>query len=91
MPNLKSRLLSCGLDYTLILTQENQLVVSGHLPFKVNNTDHLSRFEQLAKFDPTVTVMQIESSVFSSIVVQLPGEQTNELFIWGQTPLGLFE
>ncbi len=66
-------------------------MISGHLPFLVNNCDYLPKFEQLARFESTVQVKQIESSNFTSIVAQLPGEERNELFLWGQSPLGCFQ
>jgi hypothetical protein len=61
-------MVSCGCDYTIILTQNGELMICGQLPFKVNDIDHLTKFEQLAKFEPTVKVLQIESSRFTSIV-----------------------
>ena len=29
-------------------------MITGQLPFNVNNKDHLKQFEQLAKFEPSV-------------------------------------
>jgi len=66
-------------------------MVTGQLPFEVNNKDCLQRFEQLAKFEKSVNVKQIESSKFTSILAQLPGDERTELFLWGETPLGTFE
>lgn len=65
-------------------------MVTGQLPFKVNNVDHVTSFEQLAKFEQSVTIRQIESSKFTTIVAQLPGDDRNELFLWGESPLGCF-
>ena len=84
-------MISCGHEYTLILTKTFELMITGRLPFIVNKKDHLSHFEQLAKFERTVIVKQIESSKFTTILAQLPGEDRTELFIWGQTPLGIFQ
>jgi alpha-tubulin suppressor-like RCC1 family protein len=54
---LKSEMISCGHNYTIILTQTQEMLISGHLPFKVSNDmDHLFQFEQLAKFDESVRV-----------------------------------
>lgn len=35
--------------------------------------------------------MQIESSKFSTILVKLNSEDRTELFLWGETPLGIFQ
>jgi len=35
--------------------------------------------------------MQIESSKFSTILVKLHSEDRTELFLWGETPLGIFQ
>lgn len=35
--------------------------------------------------------MQIESSKFTSILAQLPGDERTEFFLWGDTPLGVFQ
>lgn len=82
--------MSCGQQYTVVLTAENELMISGKLPFNLYNMEYLTRFEQLAKFDQNVRVKQIESSQFTSIVAKLPAEERNELFLWGETPLGCF-
>jgi hypothetical protein len=47
---------SCGFEYTICLTEDFQLMVTGQLPFEVNNKDCLHRFEQLAKFEKSVNV-----------------------------------
>ena len=81
---------SCGADYTICLTSECELLITGQLPFSVAGQDRLNSFEQLAKFERTVIVKQIESSQFTSILAQLPGDDRTELFLWGDTPLGVF-
>lgn len=83
----KSTLVSCGEDYTVLLTENSELLVSGRLP----NKECIRQFEQLAKFEPTVVVHQIESSLFTTIVAKLPGQERNELFLWGDSPLGNFQ
>ena len=88
---MKSQGISCGTNYTILLTENGELMITGALPFKVNNRDYLKSFEQLAKFEKTVIVKQIESSKFTSILAQLPGEERTELFLWGETPLGIFQ
>ena len=51
LPN-KSTLVSCGEDYTVLLTVNGELLVSGRLP----NRESIWQFEQLAKFEPSVVV-----------------------------------
>jgi len=80
---LKAQMISCGHEYTMVLTKSFELMITGRLPFIVNKKDYLSHFEQLAKFEKTVIVKQIESSKFTTILAQLPGEDRTELFIWG--------
>ena len=87
---MKSQRISCGHDYTILLTQQGEMLISGKLPFKVQDRDYLTQFEQLAKFDSTVQVHQIESSDFTTILAQPQHEQRSELFLWGETPLGVF-
>ena len=87
---LKSVLVSCGVDYTICLTEECELLITGRLPFEVASQHRLAKFEQLAKFERSVQVKQIESSKFTSILAQLPGDDRTELFLWGDTPLGVF-
>jgi hypothetical protein len=82
----KSTLVSCGRDYTILLTVDGTLMVSGQLP----NQECLCQFEQLAKFEPSVVVHQMESTQFTSILAKLPGQERNELFLWGDSPLGCF-
>lgn len=66
-------------------------MITGKLPFQVGKKDFLKRFEQLAKFEKSVNVKQIESSKFTSILAQMPNEEMTELFLWGETPLGIFQ
>jgi hypothetical protein len=66
------------------------MLISGKLPFQVQGKDFLSSFEQLAKFDSQVQVHQIESSEFTTILAQPSGDSRSELFLWGETPLGVF-
>lgn len=87
---LRSKVISCGSNYTILLTETGELMIAGQLPFKVDNKSYLRQFEQLAKFEKTVLVKQIESTKFTSILAQLPGEERTELFLWGETPLGVF-
>lgn len=65
---LKSSMVSCGHEYTVVLTAENELMITGKLPFNLYNMEYLTRFEQLAKFDQSIKVQQIVSSQFTSIV-----------------------
>jgi len=87
----KSLRVSCGHEYTIVLTKDYELMIAGKLPFKVNNRESLHSFEQLAKFCRGINVKQIESSKFTTILAQLPGEDKTELFIWGETPLGIMQ
>lgn len=89
--DLKVKYVSCGSDYTICLTEECELLVSGALPFDVGGKTCLNQFEQLAKFEKTVFVSQIESTLFTTILAKLPGEDRTELFMWGETPLGTFQ
>ena len=41
VPLLKSQGISCGCNYTILLTENGELMISGALPFKVNNQDFL--------------------------------------------------
>ena len=72
----------------MVLTFEGELMISGKLPFE---SSELYQFEQLAKFEAAVQVKQIESSQFTTILAKLPGEDRQELFLWGLTPLGVFQ
>jgi alpha-tubulin suppressor-like RCC1 family protein len=53
---LKATKVSCGFEYTICLTEDFKLMVTGQLPFEVNNKNCLERFEQLAKFEKSVNV-----------------------------------
>jgi len=39
LKELKSAKVSCGSEYTLILSENGELMITGQLPFKVNNKD----------------------------------------------------
>lgn len=54
--NLSASIVSCGSEYTIILTVDGELMISGKLPFQIGKKDHLKRFEQLAKFEKSVQV-----------------------------------
>ena len=43
--HLNATMVSCGFDYSVILTVEGELMISGKLPFQVGKKDHLKRFE----------------------------------------------
>ena len=66
-------------------------MITGQLPFEARGQKYLTKFEQLAKFEKSVVVKQIESSNFTSILAQLPGDDRTELFLWGNSPVGIFE
>lgn len=91
VPQLKATKVSCGDEYTVVLTTTCELLITGKLPFNVNKRDYLRSFEQLAKFEKSVVVKQIESSKFTTILAQLPGQDRTEMFLWGMTPLGIFK
>ena len=54
--DFKCHKISCGHDYTILLTDGGEMLISGKLPFKVQDKDYLTSFEQLAKFDTQVQV-----------------------------------
>ena len=81
---IKSHLVSCGLDYTLVLTTNNQIQVAGRLP----SGQILHAFEHLVSLDSAVTVKAIESSRFSSIITEQ--NTKTEFYLWGRTPIGVF-
>jgi hypothetical protein len=61
---LKSQLVSCGFDYTVVLTAHNEIKIAGRLP----SGKTLHSFEQLAKFDSVIQIKVIESSRFTSVL-----------------------
>lgn len=71
-------------------------MISGKLPFAVKNDqgedqNFISTFQSIAQFDQRVQIMQVEASRFASIVVDpVEDDQPRELFLWGQSPLGVF-
>ena len=90
-------LVSCGASFTFVVTDQNQIKVSGQLPFTVildqalGEQDFVPTFQSIAQFDQRVKILQIESSRFASIVVDpRDDEQTKELFFWGRSPVGIF-
>ena len=42
---LKSRLISCGHDYTMVLTLDGELMIAGKMPFEVSDRDSIPQFE----------------------------------------------
>ena len=90
-------LVSCGASFTFVVTDQNEIKVSGQLPFTVlldpalGEQDFVPTFQSIAQFDQRVKILQIESSRFASIVVDpRDDEQTKELFFWGRSPVGIF-
>ena len=45
VPQLKAQMISCGHEYTMVLTKSFELIITGRLPFIVNKKDYLSHFE----------------------------------------------
>jgi hypothetical protein len=68
-------MISCGHDYTMVLTLSGELMIAGKMPFDIGDRETITQFEQLAKFETAVRVIQIESSQFTTILAQLPGEE----------------
>jgi len=86
---------SCGQEFTFVITERNEMLVTGKIPFGVeqpaDEPDYVQTFQSVAQFESGVDVLQIETSRFASILVK-PGNDSDpkELFLWGETPLGLF-
>lgn len=67
-------MVSCGTDYTFLISGANEILVSGKLPFMVKSEDedekdHIDTFQSIAQFDQRVKICQVETSRFTSIVV----------------------
>ena len=87
---------SCGKAFTFLISELNEIMIAGSLPFMVQTEageeqDFIATFQSIAQFDARVQILQVEASRFASIVVDPVEEgQPKELFLWGQSPLGVF-
>lgn len=81
--------ISCGKSFTFLISGQNEIMVSGKLPFTVQtevgeDQDFIMTFQSIAQFDQRVQIVQLEASRFASIVVDPVEEgQPKELFFWG--------
>ena len=95
--------ISCGNGFTFIATGQNEIMVAGKLPFTIQDqsgnatmggdqTDFITTFQSVAQFERRVQILQVDATRFASILVD-PQEKGSpkELFLWGETPLGLFQ
>ena len=98
-------MINCGQKLTLLVSKQNEIMISGKIPFQINNsnnqqdpdqsqetsTDFITTFQSIAQFDQQVKVSAVSCTRFASIVID-PQEQDQprELFFWGETPLGVF-
>ena len=94
-PSLASHV-GCGSAFTFLITEQNEIMIAGKLPFSVVNEqgeeqDFIEKFQTVAQFDSRVNITQVEVSRFASIVVDpVVDGSAKELFLWGQSPLGIF-
>jgi len=52
----------------MVLTLSGELMIAGKMPFDIGDRENITQFEQLAKFETAVRVIQIESSQFTTIL-----------------------
>ena len=70
----KTRRVSCGKQFTFLISAQNEILISGQLPFMVQDatgeeSDFITTFQSIAQFDSRVQITQVETSRFASIVV----------------------
>ena len=69
--------IACGHGFTFISTNQNEILVTGKLPFMIcapssesdMKTDFVKTFQSVAQFDTRVKITQLNATRFASIVV----------------------
>ena len=76
-------MINCGQKLTLLVSKQNEIMISGKIPFQINNsnnqqdpdqsqetsTDFITTFQSIAQFDQQVKVSAVSCTRFASIVI----------------------